>query len=248
MFPYVNLFGAAVAVAPLVILLGIWFGASFSEKHAPKFHLDASAVYNLIFLLLFSYVIGGRLSYAAQHPSAFAEDPMALISRNFGLFDPLGGALIAVIAAAIYGQRKGLKMWPTLDALTPALAVLMLAVPLANLASGDAFGAPSQVPWAVELWGASRHPIQIYEALAAAGILVWLWPARLLENGRPAGSYFLKFAAASAFARMVFEGLRGASPVTFLDLRIFQLAAWGVLAAALILLYQRGHAPQKETK
>ena len=248
MFPYVTVFGAALAVSPLVILLGIWFGASFSEKHAPKFNLDASAVYNLIFLLLFSYVVGGRLSYAAQHPSAFAEDPMALISRNFGLFDPLGGALIAVIAAAIYGQRKGLKLWPTLDALTPALAVLMIAIHLANLASGDAFGAPASLPWAIELWGASRHPVQIYEALAAAGILVWLWPARLPNKGLPAGSYFLQFTAASAFARLIFEGLHGASPVTFLDLRVFQLAAWGVLAAALVLLYQRQTAPQKESK
>lgn len=248
MFPYVSLFGAAVAVAPLVILLGIWFGASFSEKHAPKFGLDSSAVYNLIFLLLFSYIIGGRLSFAAQHPSAFAEDPMALISRNFGLFDPLGGALIAAIAAAIYGQRKGLKLWPTLDALTPALAVLMLAIPLANLASGDAFGAPTSLPWAIELWGAPRHPVQIYEFLTAAGILAWLWPARISQNSRPAGSYFLQFVAASAFARLLFEGLRGASPITFLDLRVLQLTAWGVLAAALFLLYRRYQTPQKELK
>jgi len=247
MFPYATVFGAAISVSPLVILLGIWFGASFSEKYAPKFNLDPSTVYNLIFLLLFSFLVGGRLSYAAQHPSAFAEDPMALISRNWGLFDPLGGALIGMIAAAIYGQRKGLQVWSTLDALTPALAVLMIAVHIANLASGDAFGAPTSLPWAIDLWGASRHPTQIYEALAAAGILIWLRPARLPEN-MPSGSNFLQFTAASALARLVFEGLHGASPVTLLDLRIFQLAAWGVLAAALGSLYLRRHAPQKEPK
>ncbi len=50
---------------------------------------------------------------------------------------------------------------------------MMLAVPLANLASGDAFGAPSSLPWAIELWGAARHPVQIYEAVAA-GLILWV--------------------------------------------------------------------------
>lgn len=245
MFPYVNLFGAAVAVSPLIILLAVWFGASFSEKHAARFKANQSAVYNLIFLLLFSYILGGRISYAAQHPAAFIEDPASLISRNFGLFDPLGGALIAILAVAINGQRKGMKLWPTLDALTPAIMVLMLAVPLANFASGEAFGAPSSLPWAIDLWGASRHPVQIYEALAAAGILIWMWPARLPKIERIPGNYFFQFAAASAFARLVFEGLRGASPVTVLDLRIAQMAAWLVLAAALHMLYYRSN-PAKE--
>ena len=245
MFPYVNLFGAAVAVSPLVILLAVWFGASFSEKHAARFKSDQSAVYNLIFLLLFSYIIGGRISYAAQHPTAFIEDPASLISRNFGLFDPLGGALIAILAGAINGQHKRMTLWPTLDALTPAAAVMMVAIPIANFASGEAFGAPSGLPWAIDLWGTSRHPVQIYEALAAAGILIWMWPSRLPKGKKTPGNYFFQFVAASAFARLVFEGLRGASPVTVLDLRIPQLAAWLVLAAALHMLYYRSK-PAKE--
>lgn len=248
MFPYVNLFGAAVAVSPLVILLAIWFGSSFSEKHAARFKTNPSAVYNLIFLLMFSYIIGGRISFAVQHPAAFIEDPASLISRNFGLFDPLGGALIAILAAAINGQRKGMTLWPTLDALTPAMAVLMLAVPLANLASGENFGATSNLPWAIDLWGATRHPVQIYEALAAAGILVWLWPTRLPKKGLNPGVYFLQFVGASALARMVFEGLRGSSPATVLDLRIPQLAAWFVLAAALFGLYHQSSSVKKGIK
>ena len=237
MFPNLNLFGAAIATAPLVILLGIWFGSSLSEKHATKFKTAPAEIYNLIFLLLLSFVIGGRLSYAAQHPAAFSADPRALISRNFGLFDPFGGTAIALIAALIYGQRKSLKLWPTLDALTPAIAVLMFAIPIANLASGNAFGAPTSLPWAIELWGETRHPVQVYEAIAAAGVLYWLWPSRLPKKGILSGTTFFKFVAASAFSRLIFEGLRGASPINFLGFRTFQLIAWVILAAALTLLY-----------
>ncbi len=107
MFPYLNLFGAAIAVSPLLILLGLYFGSTLSEKAA----LEARAaspdqLYNLILIGLVAFVIGGRLSYAAQHLNAFTADPRSLISRNLGLFDPFGGAVIAVLAGLIYGQRK----------------------------------------------------------------------------------------------------------------------------------------------
>jgi prolipoprotein diacylglyceryltransferase len=239
MFPYLNLFGAAIAVSPLVILVAIWLGAALAERTSDRHGIPSETLYNLIFIALLAFILGGRLSYAAQYPSAFIADPVSLVSRNLGLFDPVGGAAIGLVAAAIYGQRKQLALWPTLDALTPALAVLLTAIPLANLASGEAFGAPSSLPWAIELWGQSRHPVQIYEALAAGLILWWLWPGRA-KSQDPAGTNFLLFVAANAFSRLFFEGLRGSSALTVLNLRAAQLAAWVILAAALYgLLYLR---------
>jgi phosphatidylglycerol:prolipoprotein diacylglycerol transferase len=246
MMPFLNLFGVAIAFPPLIVLVGIWLGSSLAEKHADRFKVPASELFNLIFIGLAAFVLGGRLGYAAQHPAAFVDAPLNLLSRNFGLFDPFSGAALGVIAAVVYGQRKNLKLWPTLDALTPAIAVFMLAVPLANLASGSAFGAPTNLPWGISLWGETRQPVQIYEALAAGMILVLLWPAKAKKNARP-GNYFLQFVAASALARLFFEGLRGSSPVTVLNLRVYQLVAWVVLAAALWGL-ARLSAPQKSEK
>jgi prolipoprotein diacylglyceryltransferase len=233
MLPFLNIFGAAIAFPPLVLITGIWVGASLAEKHAAKHKISGSQLFNLIFTALAAYIIGGRLSYAIQHPSAFADNLLSVFSRNFGLFDPLGGIAVGLIAGLIYGQRKKLPLWPTLDALTPALALFMLAVPLANLASGEAFGAPSDLPWAIELWGISRHPVQVYEALAAGLILLVIWPGKE-KSKTVSGLMFTQFVGMSALARLVFEGLRGNSLViTSLNLRIAQLAAWLLLAIAM---------------
>ncbi len=237
MMPYLNIFGAAIAFPPLIILVGAWLGTNLAEKHVRKHGLTSDQLYNLVFIGLVGFVLGGRLGFAAQHPAAFIENPISLISRNFGLFDPLSGAVVGLIATAIYLQRQKLKLWPVLDVLTPALAVAMLAVPLANLASGNAFGAESDLPWAIELWGATRHPVQVYEAVGAAVILWAVWPTRKTQPQTP-GAAFLQFAAYTAFARLIFEAFRGSSQVLFLDIRIMQLAAWAVLAAALWGLYQ----------
>lgn len=245
MLPFLNIFGVALAFPPLILVAGLWIGAWFSEKYAHKYQIQPEMIYNLIFTALVAFVLGGRLGYAAQHPSAFIEDPASLISRNFGLFDPLSGAVVGVIAVAIYAQRKNLKFWPLLEALTPALAVFMLAVPLANFASGSAYGAPSQLPWAIDLWGLSRHPVQLYEATAAS-LIVWLvWPTRHPQT--TPGLNFLQFAAYSAFARLFFEGLRGSSPITLFNLRQAQLIAWVILLFSLWAiqhLRQQSQQPQ----
>jgi phosphatidylglycerol:prolipoprotein diacylglycerol transferase len=243
MLPFLNIFGVAIAFPPLLLIIGMWLGASLAEKYASRHKLSGEVVFNLIFTGLVAYIVGGRLSYAGQHPSAFSGNLLNLISRNTGLFDPLGGAFFAVIAVLVFGQRKNLKFWPALDALTPALAVTMLALPLSNLASGEAYGAPSSLPWAIELWGASRHPVQVYEALGA-GLILWaVWPSRSSDTFP--GAQFLQFTAYSALARLFFEGFRGNSlVVTTLNLRAPQLIAWILLTAALWLYPTRRSDPE----
>lgn len=231
MMPFLQVFGVAIAFPPLVILTGLWIGASLADKHAPKDRFAPEAIFNLIFIAFAAYILGGRLGYAAQHPSAFSQDPISLVSRNFGLFDPLSGAAAALITVLIYGQRKQLKLLPTLDALTPAFAVVLLAIPLANFASGTGFGAPSQLPWAIELWGMSRHPVQLYEA-AAAGLIIWLfWPGK--PEQAITGLRFFHFLGYTSLARLFFEAFRGSSPILFFDLRTAQIIAWILLAGSL---------------
>ena len=127
MLPVLSLFGLAIPVPAFTILIGIWVGLSLAEKHASRHKINAEDLYNLAFNALIAGVIGGRLTFALRNLNAFTANPGSLISLNFGLFDPFGGLVVGVLAAIIYGQRKEMRFWPTLDALTPALAVFMLA-------------------------------------------------------------------------------------------------------------------------
>lgn len=231
MLPFLNIFGLALPVAPFTYLIGIWFGLSLVEKYAHRHKLNSEILYNLAFISLIAGVIGARLAYVARFPNAFIADPISLVSINLGLFDPAGGIVIGLIAALIYGQRKKLPFWPTLDAITPLFAVFMLAVPIANLASGFAYGAESNLPWAFELWGATRHPAQIYEMLGAGLILWFFWPSRILKKFN-AGTIFMQFIAVSAIARLFFEVFRGDSLITVYNLRWAQIIAWLIIAAA----------------
>jgi prolipoprotein diacylglyceryltransferase len=233
MLPILQVGPLAIQTPGLILLLGLWFGLSLAERSAPRHGLQASAIYNLVFVALLAGVVGARLTYALRYPEVFAASPIGLVSLNPGLLDPWGGLTAGSVAAAIYAQRKSLPAWRTFDALTPMLAVFSIALSLSHLASGEAFGAPTNLPWGVELWGERRHPTQVYEALAAGLILLVLWPGRGGWRSVQPGILFLSFVALSASARLFLEAFRGDSILLPGGLRLGQVLAWLVLAASL---------------
>lgn len=233
MLPVIQIGPLALQAPGLALLLGIWLGLSLAEKHAARHGVSPSKLYNLVFIALIAGLIGARLVYALRYPEAFLASPLSIFSLNPGLLDGLGGAVIGAIAALAYAQRSKLPLWPTLDALTPGLAVFMIGLGAAHFAAGTAFGAPTTLPWGVHLWGETRHPSQLYEILAAALILALLWPGKERLAMPLPGHYFLNFAALSAAARLLLEAWRGDSALLPGGLRLAQVIAWLILAACL---------------
>jgi phosphatidylglycerol:prolipoprotein diacylglycerol transferase len=233
MLPVIQIGPLALPAPGLAIIAGIWIGLTVSEHYARRFNVDPSHLYNLVFIALIAGIIGARLSYAVRFPAAFAASPLSLLSRDLNLLDPWGGIAVAGLAALVYGQRKGLDFWSTMDALTPGLAVLAVAWGVANLASGNAYGAPTQLPWGIQLWGAHRHPTQIYQILLALLILVVILPGTGFIRTKLSGSRFLIFVALSAGARLFLESFRGDSTLILGGIRLAQVLAWLVLAGSL---------------
>ena len=239
MFPTLQLGPLALQVPGLVLLAGLWLGLTLSERRAKRHGENPGYLYNLVFIALIAGVIGARLSYAITYPSAFAANPLSLLSINPGLFDPFAGILIGVSAAVIYLYRKQLPLWSTLDALTPLFAVLAIAQGIAHFAAGSAFGSPTDLPWGIHLWGAIRHPTQIYEILFATIILLAVYLIDNSQLGKTSGFTFLSFIALSAAARLFIETFRGDSTLIGSGFRSTQVISWLVLAACLALLGRR---------
>jgi len=241
MFPTLQLGPLALRTPGLFLLLGLYLGLVLAERHSNRRGLKPDDLYNLTFIILIAGVLGARLSFAVQHVDLFKSSPLNLVSLDTTLLDPFGGAAIGGIAALVYGQRKKLGVWPTLDAFTPALAVFAVAMGLSHFASGKAFGAPTSLPWGIDLWGATRHPSQVYETLAALTILVILW--KQLRKELPPGRLFFEFIALSAGARLLLEAFRGDNVLIFGSLRLAQVAAWLVLAMSIWLLERQKGTP-----
>ncbi len=239
MLPVLDIGPLSIQTSGLLLLIGIWVGLLRTERYARRSGLDANRIYNLAMIALIAGLSGARLAYAAHNPSSFSRNLLGLLALTPEMLDPLGGLAAGILAAWIYGQRNKIPLWPTLDAFTPAAAVVMIMIGLSHIASGKAFGAPADLPWSISLWGAQRHPSQIYETLAAIGIAVLIWPREGQRWAETSGLRFLVLLALSSAARLFLEAFRGDSQLIFTSVRAAQLIAWLFLAVSLWLIRRK---------
>jgi phosphatidylglycerol:prolipoprotein diacylglycerol transferase len=238
MFPILQIGPLAIQTPGLFLLLGIWIAISLVEKEAPRRGLSASTLSNLILLALVAGVLGARVWYALRFIDVYVDNPLSLFSLNPSTLVLEEGVLTGLVAAWIYGQRKGLPFWLTLDAFAPGMAMFAIALGLSHLASGDAFGAPSSVAWAIELWGEYRHPTQLYEILLAGLTFFVVWRVKVWTTC--AGFTFFTWVAMTAGSRLFLEAFRGDSVIILGAVRSAQVISLVVLVAAMAGLHLVG--------
>ncbi len=233
MLPFMRLGPFLLQLPGLALLVGVWIGSALAEKEAERLKLNPADVYNAIFYSLVAGLIGARLAYAAQYLSAYLANPLSLFALTPVTLSPNGGLIIGIMAAALFGWRKRLPLRPTLDALAPGLAAFMIAFGIAHFLSGDAFGSPTKLPWAIYLWDDYRHPAQVYEIIAALAIF---GIAQRRPFGRQEGVTFLLTVALFAAARIFLEAFRGDSVIWPGGFRAAQVIGLLALVASLWLI------------
>jgi len=247
MLPSIHIGPLMIQLPGLALLVGLWLSMEIASRHAVRLRLSGEAVANMIFWGLGAGAVAARLGYAARFPDVFLQAPLSLLALNPQTLDWPTGLLGGLTAMWLYAQRKHLPWRPTLDALGMGLATMAVFVSLAHVFSGDAYGMPTQLPWGIELWGAKRHPTQIYELVLTLAVLAWVGE-RARKSLRGDGTVFLETVGLLAAVRLFVEAFRGDSVAIANGIRVAQVAALAVLLVVL-WLYPRWQkaAPQPKT-
>ncbi len=231
MFPVLNVGPLAIQTRGLIILLSIWFASEAAERGAKRLGLSSDHVYNLSLIGAVTGLLGARLGYVIEHFTIYWSYPAQIIALDLNTLSMGWGVTLGVLAAYTYARRKGVANPKLLDALTPGFLVLAGGFALADLASGDGYGAPASLPWSIELWGAARHPTQVYQLIAVIAIGV----IGLKINRAFDGLRFGLFIALYATTRLIIEAFRGDS-VVINGVRTAQIWSLLVLLAAVGVL------------
>ncbi len=233
MLPIAQVFGFSIQTPPLAVIAGFAVALWLTARVAPWRGLSGTVVADAGFYGALVGLLAARAGYVALNWSAYATEPLAALIPSATALWPWSGWVTGLAFAALYLHRKGALSGQLPDVLAPGAAVFLIGLALAGLLNGDGFGVASDVPWAIELWNAQRHPVQAYEVLALLAILAIL--LRLLRYRLPAGAVALAFVAAYAFTRVFVDGFR-ADTALVAGLRVTQLGGLAIGALAVWLL------------
>ncbi len=205
----------------LFILTGILVGVSVVRWLAIKRDLDPEFALDAAPIVIVAAVIGARLYYLILRNDYYRENPGELFSLQLqGL--TIHGALIGGILTFIYlCHRRDQPFWRWSDIVIAAVPIGQAIGRLGNWANQEAFGTPTDLPWAVHIEPANRpssypdvetfHPTFLYEGLLnllIASILIRM-VLRVPESNRLRdGDVLAAYCILYGIARLIIERVR----------------------------------------
>jgi phosphatidylglycerol:prolipoprotein diacylglycerol transferase len=228
MVPVIRLGPAAIQTSTLAILLALWVGAYLAERAFKRRNLRGDDAWNMVALGVATTLIVARLVYVAQNLSAYADDWLAIFALTPATLDLPLGVLFGALALLGYVQRRHLPMDLVAEAWSNPAFLALAILALGSFLSGDGFGMPTDLPWAISVWGTPRHPVQLYE-LAGIGLGIVI-VARI--QTRPGLRAWIALAGYSAL-RLLVDGVRADTLVLSNGYRVAQIVALIVLLIAL---------------
>lgn len=239
MFPTLSIGPLVLPVPALLLILGVYFGLTAVEKLAPREKVASAAAINSLMMGLLVGLIAARVAFVFRFPDSFQNSPWQVLLPRPDLMDLQSGFVAGLAATMIYVSRKPGTVWSFLDAFTPGLALFSAAWWAANFASGRLFGTETTLPWGISLWGAVRHPSQLYGFLGAIIVVLIVLPDWKKIVFQPAGMRFLVFLSITAGVFLKVSKFRGDVPTIGVNIHTDQLFAWLILAAVLFLIGRR---------
>lgn len=190
----------------LLIASGIALGFFLTYQEVKRQHLDPDILANILLLLLPCGIIGARLYYVACNMDYYGDYPWQIFQIWRGGLAIHGGIIAAVIAGIIYTHSQKIDFLRWADLLVPAVSLAQAIGRWGNFFNQEAYGYPTNLPWAMYIDGAYRHPTFLYESIWDIVVFMILW--RLLRREHKIGSVFASYLVLYSIGRFFIEMLR----------------------------------------
>ena len=239
MLPLFSLGSLQISTYPLIF--GILFGLSyiFGKKLNDSRNENVNN-YNFYFLGCFlSAWAGAKLLFLMTLNEELLSN--AINNKNFrfgGGFVFYGGFIFGLLFTIAYGSYKKLYL-KYFEFTIPVLVLCHAIGRLGCFLAGCCYGTHCDLPWAIDLHGGTRHPVQLYESVALLLLFIFLY-RRFLQGKSVIWEYFFSY----AFVRFTLEFFRGDSirGVYAMGLSTSQLISLGLACVALVFVYRKSLA------
>ena len=202
-----SLFGIEVRWYGLIIVSGMMLAVYLSQREAERRGIAEDLVTDLAIIFLPVGVVGARLWYVIFEWDRYREDLSRILNFREGGLAIQGGIIAALIVAFLYCRRKKCYLPRISDIIFPYVAMAQSIGRWGNFTNNEAFGGPTDLPWALEIDGVGVHPTFLYESIGTLSIflfLVWFTRKKLTTDGQVSMLYLILYGAVRYFV----EGFR----------------------------------------
>jgi phosphatidylglycerol---prolipoprotein diacylglyceryl transferase len=190
-----------------------------------------------VYPALVGSALGARLWYGVFNWNLYSQTPSLFLALRVGDFAWPGALIGGALVGALWCRWRKVHPLELADCAALALPPAQALASIGLLLSGEAFGIPTDLPWGIALFGATRHPTQLYLALAAllsAGVL-WLVARHQSQRGTLTAAYL----GLQGMTLLLVEALRADSLLLPAGVRAGQVI--GLALVLLALLWMRWH-------
>ncbi|RYD06674.1 hypothetical protein N752_03095 [Desulforamulus aquiferis] len=150
--------------------------------------------------------LGARAYYVIMRWDYYSQNLIEIPMIWHGGLALHGGLITAVIFGYFYCRVRGLYFWQIADIVAPSFPLGQAIGRWGNFFNQEAYGYPTNLPWAMYIDGAYRHPTFLYESLWNFLVFAVLMFRRKKEVFH--GHLFAIYLALYSVGRFFIEGLR----------------------------------------
>jgi phosphatidylglycerol:prolipoprotein diacylglycerol transferase len=239
MYPLLRVGPFNLSSGGLLLLLAVVVGSTLMERAARQRGgatlTDQASRVTLPALV--GAIIGSRLWYGLLNWDLYGSNPELFAALRIADLAWPGALLGGMAAGWLWCRLRRFDTLKLADAMPFGLLPAQLIACIGLLLSGEAFGIPTALPWGISLFGAIRHPTQLYLALAALVSYVLLWSVS--RRSPASGTLFAIYLGLQGLTFLLLEPLRADSLLLPYGVRAAQVVGLCLLLVALAWLRRR---------
>jgi len=207
--------------------------SALAGYQAKKEGVDADAVFNFLFIVFVSGVIGARIFYIVENISYYFKNPLEIIMVHHGGLSWFGGLILGSICGVVYLKRKNLAVYKILDLIIPFVALGQAVGRIGCLLNGCCFGKESlHCGIYFPVYKTFLIPVQVYSSLLL--LLIFIVLRFLQDRPHRIGEVFFAYLFLYSVKRFFIEFLRADNAAVLYGLTLFQLLSIGIFALSVI--------------
>jgi phosphatidylglycerol:prolipoprotein diacylglycerol transferase len=218
----------------LLIATALLLGTYLASREVERQGIDLDQFLNILLVSVPFAIFGARLYYVVLRWDYYSQQPLQSLKIWEGGLSIHGAVITGLLVGYQMTRHYSLSFLQLADIVSPSLILGQAIGRWGNFFNQEAFGYPTDLPWAMYIAGEYRHPTFLYESIWNILIFAILLHLRSKDKLQT-GDIFLTYLAGYSIGRFFIEGFRTDS-LMFGSYRAAQLVS--IATVICVLLYR----------